>query len=43
MWEVFDEANYSTNNFDDLFAAIYEKLADMFDEQGFASDVEEIS
>ena len=43
MWEVYDEANYSTKTFEDMFAAIYEKMADMFDDEGFASDVEEIS
>ena len=43
MWEVFDNANYSTKSFEDLFTAIYEKMAEMFDDEGFASDVEEIS
>ena len=43
MWEVFDEANLSTSTFEDLFAAIYQKLADMFDDEGFLSDVEELT
>ena len=43
MWEVYDEANYSTKTFEDMFTAIYDKMADMFDDEGFASDVEEIS
>ena len=43
IWEIFDEANYSTKSFDDLFAAMTEKLADSFDEEDFNSDVEEIS
>ena len=43
MWEIFDHANYSTKNFEDLFRAIFEKMEDIFDEEGFASDVEELS
>ena len=43
MWEIFDQANYSTKNFEDLFSAIFAKMEDIFDEEGFASDVEELS
>ena len=35
MWEIFDQANYSTKNFEDLFSAIFEKMEDIFDEEGF--------
>ena len=43
MWEIFDEANLSTSTFEDLFDAIYHKLAEMFDAEGFVSDVEELT
>ena len=43
IWDIFDEANLSTNNFENLFDCIYDKLDQIFEEQDFESEISEIS
>jgi hypothetical protein len=42
IWEVFDEANMASKNFNRMFEIIENKLCQMYEDQGFESEDEEI-
>ena len=42
VWEIFDEASLDSKTFETFFDKIFEKLSDLYQEQGFDMDLEEV-
>jgi len=42
VWDIFDYANLNTSSLNDLFDSIHDQLCEVYDEQGFEDDVEEV-
>lgn len=43
IWDIFDEANLTTDSFETLIDSIYDQLAVKFEDEGFDTDCDELS